>query len=241
MWRTFECSELDPTLSGDNLVTKMNEKIRSRLPKPDWKKILKRISKSDKVAIAKEYDKRLKKENRENILEHLALKWDRSTRRIEAYISEGRQIITHEKQAAESKRIQRDVLKEQVKKHFDGLAEVAKTLHDVQQYILSYGRDESFTVIESAGIAGFFSFQPPPKKQPVLSAFAGSGVAVDYPEAEYFLQHLLQEFPDLGLKEWQGLVKSRLPKDVIDRLRYLGNTAEFTYCSNCQVCKDLMA
>ena len=123
MWRTFERSEFDPTLSGDNLVTKMNEKIRSRLPKPEWKKILKRITKSDKVAIAKEYDKRLKKESREDILEDLASKWDRSTRRIESHVSEGRQMITYEKQAAESKRIQTDVLKEQVKKHFDELAE----------------------------------------------------------------------------------------------------------------------
>lgn len=125
-------------------------------------------------------------------------------------------------------------------KHFDELAEVARTLCDVQQFILSYEEGETFSVIESPTIAGFFTFQPVPRKRPILSAFAGSGVSVEYPEVEYFLQHLLQELPDLGLKDWRGLVKSSLPEDVVNRLRYLGNTAKFTFCPKCQVCEDLM-
>ena len=125
-------------------------------------------------------------------------------------------------------------------KHFDELAEVARTLYDVQQFILSYRECETFSVIESGSIGGFFTFQPPPRKQPILSAFAGSSVSVDYPEAEYFLQHLLQELPGLDLKDWRGLVKSSLPEDVVNRLRYLSNTAKFIFCPKCQVCKDLM-
>jgi len=125
-------------------------------------------------------------------------------------------------------------------KHFDELAEVARTLYDVQQFILSYEVDETFSVIESRSIAGFFTFQPPPRKQPVLSSFAESSVSVDYPEVEYFFQHLLQERPGLGLEDWRGLVKSSLPEDIVNRLRYLSNTAKFIFCPKCQVCRDLM-
>lgn len=125
-------------------------------------------------------------------------------------------------------------------KHFDDLAEVARTLYDVQQFILSYGECETFSVVESGSIGGFFTFQPPPRKQPILSAFTGSSVAIDYPEVEYFLQHLLQELPGLGSEDWRGLVKSSLPEDVVRRLRYLSNTAKFSFCPKCQVCKDLM-
>lgn len=128
-------------------------------------------------------------------------------------------------------------------KHFDDLAEVAKTLYDVQQYIFSYGKGENFTVIESPLILGFFSFQPPPRKQPLLPSFADSSVSIDCPEVEYFFEHLLQEFPKLSLKSWKELITTTksLPQDVINRIRTLGNTARFTSCPTCQVCKDLMA
>lgn len=128
-------------------------------------------------------------------------------------------------------------------KHFDALAEVAKTIFDVQQLIHSYGKDESFTVIESQGITGFFSFYPLPKKHAILPSFAGPSVSVDYPEAEYLLEHLRQDFLGLGLDlgNWRKLVMSGLPHDVVERLRYLANTAKFKYCPTCQVCKDLMA
>jgi hypothetical protein len=126
-------------------------------------------------------------------------------------------------------------------KHYRDLAEVAKTLHDVQQFILSYQEGETFTVIESPSILGFFFFQPPPKKQPLLPSFTGSSVSVDCPAVEYFFEHLRQEFAELNSKEWRELVKSKLPKHVIERFGYLGNTAKFKYCPTCQVCKDLMA
>jgi hypothetical protein len=128
-------------------------------------------------------------------------------------------------------------------KHFDGLAEVAKTLCDIRQFVLTYEEDETFTVKENTGIPGFFTFQPPPLKHTIPPSFAGSSVSVDCPEVEYFFRHLLQRFPNLGLKAWQELITSirPLPQEVIDEIRYLGNTAKFTYCSNCQVCKDLMA
>jgi len=126
------------------------------------------------------------------------------------------------------------------RKHFDELAEVARTLYDIQQFILSYEEHENFSVIESGSIAGFFTFQPPPRKQPISSAFARSSVSVDYPEVEYLFQHLLQEWPDIRLEDWRGLVKSSLPEEAVNQLRYLGNTAKFTFCPKCQVCKDLM-
>jgi hypothetical protein len=126
-------------------------------------------------------------------------------------------------------------------KHCRDLAEVAKTLHDVQQFILSYEEGETFTVIESPSILGFFSFYPRPKKQPLLSSFAGNSVSVDYPQVVYLFEHLLQEFPNSGMKEWKWLVTQKMPQEVVGRLRYLGNTARFTHCSTCQVCKDISA
>lgn len=128
-------------------------------------------------------------------------------------------------------------------KHFDDLAEVAKTLYEVQQFIGSYEAHETFSVIEHGGMAGFFTFQPPPRKQPLLPSFADSSVSIDCPEVEYFFEHLLQEFSKLSLKCWKELITTTksLPQDVIDRIRYLGNTARFTYCHKCEVCKDLMA
>ena len=199
----------------------MNEKIRSRLPKPEWKKILKRITKSDKVAIAKEYDKRLKKESREDILEDLASKWDRSTRRIESHVSEGRQMITYEKQAAESKRIQTDVLKEQVKKHFDELAEAARALHHIQQLLLIDSRSSIYRELVPTSVAKFMM-------QTVIGATFSPPV--------YFLEHFRLEFPDLDITSWMA----PLPVGVVDRLRYLGNTAGFKYCPTCQACNDMM-
>jgi hypothetical protein len=128
-------------------------------------------------------------------------------------------------------------------KHFDDLAEVAKTLYEVQQYIFSYDEGETFKVIESPFMLGFFSFQPPPKKQPLLPSFVDCSVSIDCPEVEYFFEHLRQEFAKLSLKGWKELITApkSLPQDVIDRIRSLGNTARFTFCPNCQVCKDLMA
>jgi len=128
-------------------------------------------------------------------------------------------------------------------KHFDALAEVAKTLYEVQQFIGSYEAHETFSVIEHGGMAGFFTFQPPPRKQPLLPSFADSSVSIDFPEVEYFFEHLLQEFPNLSLKSWKELVTTikPLPQDIINRIRTLGNTARFTPCPKCEVCKDLMA
>jgi hypothetical protein len=121
-------------------------------------------------------------------------------------------------------------------KHLRELAEVAKTLHDVQKCLLSYKDDEIYKVRETYPNSGMWNFYPMPKKQPKLPTFVGSDA-----EVEYLLCHLLQEFPKLDLKDWEKLVTNKLPKDVVERLRYLGNTARFNYCPTCQICKDLMA
>ena len=58
----------------------------------------KRISKRDIVALTKEYEKRVKKEDREKVLFSLSKKHKRSTRQIERYIQQGRKEIgTEEK------------------------------------------------------------------------------------------------------------------------------------------------
>jgi len=143
----------------------------------------------------------------------------------------------------EQKEQQEETTNPRLLKHFDDLAEVAKTLYDVQQFIGSYEAHETFSVIEHGGMAGFFTFQPPPRKQPLLPSFADSSVSIDFPEVEYFFEHLLQEFPNLSLKSWKELVTTikPLPQDIINRIRTLGNTARFTPCPKCEVCKDLMA
>jgi hypothetical protein len=125
-------------------------------------------------------------------------------------------------------------------RHFDELAQVASTLYEVQQFIRSYKGRETFSVVEYSGTVGFFAFQPPPRRQPILSAFSGNSVSVDYPQVEHLFQHLLQEWPDLGLQDWRGLVNTSLSEDVVNRLGYLGNTAKFVFCLKCQVCRDLM-
>lgn len=51
----------------------------------------------------------------------------------------------------------------------------------------------------------------------------------------YFSEHFHQEFPDLNLISWTD----SFPARVIDRLRYLRNTARFKYCPTRQVCIDI--
>ena len=41
----------------------------------------------------------------------------------------------------------------------------------------------------------------------------------------------------MEITSWTDL----FPEDAIGKLRYLGNTVKFSYCPNCQVCRDLMA
>ena len=128
-----------------------------------------------------------------------------------------------------------------LRQHNDALANVAKTVYDVRQFIAGYREDQRFIVTEHPNPPGFFTFQPLPHDQPESESFVSGSVALDYPAVTYFFQHLLELFPDLDLKDWRELVTSRtpLPKRITDRIRSLGNTARFTYCSSCQFCKDL--
>ena len=53
----------------------------------------KRLSKRDIVALAKEYEKRIKKQGREEVFFDMSEKYERSTRQIERYIQQGRKEI----------------------------------------------------------------------------------------------------------------------------------------------------
>jgi site-specific recombinase XerD len=126
-------------------------------------------------------------------------------------------------------------------RHRSCLAEVARAVYDIQQYILAYDEGVNFSVIESPTISGFFSFQPPSKKAPPLSSFVDSHVSLESPDAEYFFEHLRQKYPVPNLKNWRDLLTARLSADAVRRIGYLGNTAKFEYCNSCKVCQDLMA
>jgi len=126
-------------------------------------------------------------------------------------------------------------------KHFNDLAEVAKEVYDIQQYIKTYEDTETFSVSQHGDDAGFLDFNPPPKREPILDSFAGNTVAVNYSLIPDFLQHLSQDFPRLDLNDWKKVREQKLPEDVFERLKYLKNSARFNYCPACEVCKDLMA
>jgi integrase/recombinase XerD len=129
-------------------------------------------------------------------------------------------------------------------RHYHELAKIAKTLYDVHQFTCSYEDGERFIVFEHPGMTGFFTFQPLPRNQPILSSFTPTGsVSVEYPDVEYFFEHLTRDFPELGLNGWKELITAtrQLPQDVLERIRKIGNTARFTPCPDCQVCKDLIA
>jgi hypothetical protein len=126
-------------------------------------------------------------------------------------------------------------------KHCGDLAEVAKELYDIQQYIRAYENSETFSVSQHGDDAGFLDFNPPPKREPILDSFAGNTVAVNYSLIPDFLQHLSQDFPRLDLNDWKKVREQKLPEDVFERLKYLKNSARFNYCPACEVCKDLMA
>jgi len=56
----------------------------------------KRLSKRDIILLTKEYERRIKKEGREEVLYSLSEKYKRSIRQIERYIQQGRKEITTE-------------------------------------------------------------------------------------------------------------------------------------------------
>ena len=73
----------------------MNERLRNRPTKWDTKAMRKRkrLSKTDIVALTKEYERRAKKEHREEVLFDMSEKYERSPRQIERYIQQGRKEI----------------------------------------------------------------------------------------------------------------------------------------------------
>lgn len=131
---------------------------------------------------------------------------------------------------------QRDVRNEQVKKHFNDLAEVVKTIYDAQQRLLSYEKDELGNVTEDDW--GMFHF-PPPKNQSKLSQIPGNLEAPDHEVASYFFEHFCDEFPKIGLTNWKELLRKKLPLQAIKKLKYWKNTADFQNCTTCEVCMDL--
>jgi len=135
-----------------------------------------------------------------------------------------------------------EVLVDQVKRHVNVIAEIAKCVYDVQKFICNYQKGENFNVFESKDLPGMFTYDPLPRKGQVPGSFVSGTVFFDLPAAEYFFQHLRTEFPALDLKEWQELVTSHtpLPKDVVDKIGSLGNNARFFYCPSCKVCNDLV-
>lgn len=106
----------------------MNEKSRERVPKPDWNKIPEKITKSQQLAIAKAYDRRLLKgERSEDILADLSSKYERDVRTIQRHIRKGREILASNKQGrpnAEQSAMVTQVnprIIEAEKKHFEDL------------------------------------------------------------------------------------------------------------------------
>ena len=146
----------------------------------------------------------------------------------------------------ESRRIQKDIRKERVRRHFDELAEVSKAFYEAQQFITcSYEDGETSAVSESEPFSGIYRYNPCPSKPPTLPN-AGefldprdNTVCVDSIQAVFFFEHFRQEFPELGLKNWRELLTHKMPQSVIDRFRYLGNTSRFEYCPSCEVCWDV--
>ncbi len=141
-----------------------------------------------------------------------------------------------------SKRNEDPMLADQVLRHTSSMAAVARTLADVQLFIRSYGAGETFSVNQSRDFPALFRFQPLPANLPVLGSFLNGGVDLDFPEVTYFFQHLITEFPDLGLTDWHELVTGKvpLPEVVHHRLAALGNNARFTFCHTCKACQDLV-
>ena len=134
-----------------------------------------------------------------------------------------------------SKAVEKPV-QEQVKKHFDDLTEVVKTVYDAQQRLLRYDQDEPFIVTEDDW--GMFHF-PPPKNPSILSQIPGNLEASDHEVASYFFEHFCDEFPKIGLVDWKELLRKKLPPQATKKLKYWRNTADFQYCATCEVCMDL--
>ena len=75
----------------------MSEQSGKHMPKSDWKKKSPRISNSQKINIAKQYDKRLENESSISILTHLTKKYGKDVRTIQRYIQKGRELIADSK------------------------------------------------------------------------------------------------------------------------------------------------
>jgi hypothetical protein len=107
-------------------------------------------------------------------------------------------------------------------KHFDELSEATMALYVLQEMLSENPNSSIIRQVLPSNVSRFTMDSPI------------SGVAFTPPL--YFFEHFHQEFPELNISSWTDI----LPEKVIDRLRYLGSTARFDYCIDCQVCKDII-
>jgi len=105
-------------------------------------------------------------------------------------------------------------------KHFNELAEAMRALYHLQQLV-------------SSNTPALINRQILPSN--VSKFLMDTAVGACFIPPTCFSKHFYQEFPDLNLISWT----EPFPAQVIDRLRYLGNTARFKYCPTCEVCIDI--
>jgi hypothetical protein len=114
----------------------MDEKYGSREPKPERKKKSRRISNNQKVSMAKQYEKRLKKEPGISILSYYAKKHGKDVRTIQRYIKRGRELIAYPKPGAKASEISRSGDRNNIDDLKQHLIDIGKAIEKIKYTLI---------------------------------------------------------------------------------------------------------
>ena len=224
----------------------MDKEKRRRAPKPDWQTDSKRITKYDKVRIAKIYEDKMRKQKSEEILGELSIKYERDVRTIWRYIKAGREIIAREGKINEL----RNIRSHQLAMHFSDLARIAGMLANnisemgaCSEDIGKVGILSEPDAIQEASIiyGGKVQFM---RDDESIYEYEWDGLELnDTFLASLLLEHFNYQFPELAhYKDWDDInlnTIKNMKSEVLVQLRILSFSKEFIFCPACVICESL--
>lgn len=182
-----------------------------------------KITKRKKAMILREYEELMARgENREEILEDLAKKYNKSsTRTIERYIQHAREAQKMEQDEAMQALHHKEAATLALAKHWEDLAQVAAKLDAMWGEHFDSGR-----VVEDHDYIA-----------DVDLAWVESPSARFAYKVKQLLSHLKTEFPKEfeGIDSWSDLLKSPLPKGCLRRIMLVSKRRTFE--GTCEICQ----
>jgi len=187
-----------------------------------------RINEQDKQAMADYLRAHLHMgESRDELLEELGKKYNRSPRQIERYISESKKLI-------------KSVSSKLAETHFLKLAETAEMLGSNIKKLYEWpGRyPESADIVNGGSLTNIIMDDPSSLSTPVRQRSWELERVDDY-LAKCLLEHFNHEFPDMSLDGWQQIDIKTVGQDIAEKLLLLAHSKSLEFCPRCPVCARL--